>query len=433
MSDKPLTAQQKIWRYRVFAATWMSYAGFYLCRKAYGVVKSSLEQDLGLTTTELAHIWTVYLAAYMLGQFISGALGRRTGPRVLLLIGMAVSAGCNVVFAHSYHFGTLFGFMILNGFAQSTGWPGNVGAMAHWFRKDERGTVMAVWSTCYQLGSVIAKAFATALLGLYGWRYSFWGASIALGVVWVLFLLLQRDRPEDAGLDTIVADSEADTETRTAPGGSTQTVERPHDSFLALLKNPLVLAMGGAYFSIKFLRYAVDSWLPYFLDVVYGGTAVAGGAASTAFDLAGFVGAIVAGRVSDRYFGGKRTPVMIIMSTGMTLAYLLMFRFGGISIGMLVSIYALIGFMLYGPDTLLAGAGAIDVSSKRGAVAAAGIINGLGSIGPIVQEQAIAYLYVSSGGRIGPVNILLVAVSILATLTIAYIWYRGRSDPAHSV
>ena len=432
MADKPLTDKQQLWRYRVFAATWMSYAGFYLCRKAYGVLKSSLERDLGLTTTELAHIWTVYLIAYMLGQFISGALGRRTGPRVLLLLGMAISAGCNVVFSHANEFGTFFGFMILNGFAQSTGWPGNVGAMAQWFRKSERGTIMAVWSTCYQLGSVIAKAFATFLLGAYGWRWSFWGASIALGVVWLLFLLLQRNRPEDAGLDPIVTDAEPETKTTTKDGVAT-TLERPRDSFFAILKNPLVLAMGGAYFSIKFLRYAVDSWLPYFLDVVYGTSAVAGGYASTVFDLAGFVGAIFAGTISDRFFGGRRAPVMVLMSGGMTIAYLLVFQLGGTSIATLVSLYGLIGFMLYGPDTLLAGAGAIDVSSKRGAVAAAGIINGLGSIGPIVQEQLIAYLFESSGGRIGPINILLVAVSILATLTITYIWYRGRSDKNRSV
>lgn len=50
------------------------------------------------------------------------------------------------------------------------------------------------------------------------------------------------------------------------------------------------------------------------------------------------------------------------------------------------------GFMLYGPDSLISGVGAID-RSKRGALTAAGIINGTGSIGPIFQEEIIGWLY----------------------------------------
>src|SRR6185295_17458853 len=104
----------------------------------------------GFSTTELAHVWTVFLVAYMVGQFVSGALGRRSGPRLLLLSGMAISIGCNVVFGFSNSLLSFAGFMVLNGLAHASGWPGNVGAMAPWFQRAERGTVMGVWSTCYQ-------------------------------------------------------------------------------------------------------------------------------------------------------------------------------------------------------------------------------------------------------------------------------------------
>lgn len=35
--------------------------------------------------------------------------------------------------------------------------------------------------------------------------------------------------------------------------------------YLRLATDPLILAMGLGYFFIKFLRYALDSWLPTFL------------------------------------------------------------------------------------------------------------------------------------------------------------------------
>src|SRR5262245_53844330 len=137
--------------------------------------------------------------------------------------------------------------------------------MAAWFRRAERGTVMGLWSTCYQLGSVGAKAFAAFLLGWLGWRWSFWGASLVLGLVWLLFLVLERDRPEDVGLPEI-----ADDEPREGVEGVAEaSAGAERESFVALLLNRTVLAMGVAYFCFKFLRYAIDSWLPYFLDTVY--------------------------------------------------------------------------------------------------------------------------------------------------------------------
>jgi sugar phosphate permease len=418
-TEQPSDLEQSF-RYRVFAATWLSYAGYYFCRQAYSVVKSTLSRELGFSTTELAHVWTAFLVAYMVGQFVAGALGRRAGPRLLLLVGMAVSIGCNVVFGFSNTLPSFAGFMVLNGLAQATGWPGNVGAMAAWFERGERGTVMGIWSTCYQLGSVAAKAFAAFMLGAWGWRYSFWGASLVLGAVWLVFLVLHRDRPSESSQGAPSDEREASAEPPTWA------------NFFKLLLNRTVLAMGLAYFCFKFLRYAIDSWLPYYLDFVYHVKPDRAGYASTVFNLAGFGGSLFAGWISDRVFAGRRAPVMVLMSIAMTGAYLLVFRFGGEGIPLLITFYGLIGFMLYGPDTLLAGAGAIDVSSRRDAIAAAGIINGLGSAGPIVQEQVVARIYQASGA-IAPINLLMLGVSLLGTAVLGWLYWRGRLEPAHAL
>ncbi len=80
--------------------------------------------------------------------------------------------------------------------------------------------------------------------------------------------------------------------------------------------------------------------------------------------------------------------------------------------------------MLMGPDSLLAGVGAIDVGGKGNAIVAAGIINGLGSIGPIFQEEIIGWLLDHHGYQ--AIFKLLVAMSILGIIGTAYLSLRSR-------
>ncbi len=58
------------WRLRIFGATWLAYAGFYLCRKNFSVVMPLLTDEFGYTKTDLAWLLTGYSLVYMLGQLV---------------------------------------------------------------------------------------------------------------------------------------------------------------------------------------------------------------------------------------------------------------------------------------------------------------------------------------------------------------------------
>lgn len=85
---------------------------------------------------------------------------------------------------------------------------------------------------------------------------------------------------------------------------------------------------------------------------------------------------------------------------------------------------ALCGFMMMGPDSLLAGVGAIDVGGRGGAIVAAGIINGLGSIGPIFQEELVGWILVRHGYASS--YWLFVGVAMLGVVGTSYLSYRSR-------
>jgi len=414
------TPAYRRWQIQIFAATWFGYVGYYFCRKAFYVVKRPLGEELGLDSMALAHIGTAYLIGYAVGQFSSAYFGRRLGPKLLLLVGMAISLLCNLGNGISNGFWTVLVFMAVNGLAQGTGWPGCIGSLGHWFKRSERGSILGVWSTCYQIGSVVATSFAAFVLGHFGWRWSFYGATLVLLAIWAGVALLHPNTPADVGLAPIVDDSEPPRPTEDSVLYDARRLGWSHDVVVS------VLLMGSIYFCIKFLRYALWSWTPFFLGRNFGAAADEAGYLSVVFDICGFVGVLLAGYLSDRVFRGRRALISLVLLCGMALSFWLMYGVGSHSLVAFAVCSGAIGFTLYGPDSLLSGVGAIDVGNVRGALVAAGIINGMGSIGPIFEEQIVGWMYQRFDQRLEPIFYLFVAVAVVGVAVMAVLYLRSR-------
>jgi sugar phosphate permease len=150
-------------------------------------------------------------------------------------------------------------------------------------------------------------------------------------------------------------------------------------------------------------------------------TAMAG-VASSLFDWIGFGGVVIAGIVSDRWAKSLRTPVIFIMSAGMLLSIILLAQVNEQDMFVWFLVFlGLTGFMLYGPDSLLSGTAAMDVGTPAMAVMASGVINGLGSIGPIVQEEVIGYVKTYYG--LDAVFNLFIFVAALGVLGTGLLWF----------
>lgn len=410
--------EYRSWQIKIFSATWLAYVGYYFARKAFFVVKSDLADTLGLNAIDLAHLGTAYLVSYMVGQYSSAYFGRKLGPKYLLILGMGISLVCNIVFGASNSYWTIILFLSLNGLAQGTGWPGCIGSLAYWFKRKQRGSILGIWSTCYQVGSVVATSFAAYMLGNYGWRWSFFGASLILMVIWAIVLFLHPNRPEDVGLKPL--DDEDEQESTSEDKGEEKGLGWTKEVVFT------IVTMGFIYFGIKFLRYALWSWVPFLLNNNFGLAGDDAGYLSTVFDIFGFAGVIFAGFASDKLFKGRRSFLSFLMLFLMALSFVLMYTMGSTSLLYFTISMGLAGFMLYGPDSLISGVGAIDVGTKRGALVAAGIINGTGSIGPIFQEEIIGWMYVHYNQELTPIFFLLVVVASLTALLTLILWLNSK-------
>jgi sugar phosphate permease len=416
-----LTPAHHRWRARVFVATWLSYVGFYFCRQPFSKAKGAIAATTHWDTRTLGNIWAMYLIAYALGQFLASSMGPRLGPRRNVLLGMAVSVAVTLAMGTSPVWPVMASLAFLNGLAQATGWSGNVGTMASWFHKHERGKIMGVWSTNFTVGALVPGWVIAAVLGVAPWPWAFYSGAAVLAVIWVQFYLLQRNRPEDLGLGP-VEDPVAETE---AVAGAAVDAPAPEPERLSRDAWINMLLVGGFYFFIKLIRYALWSWVPYFLKTSYGLSDSSAALFSTAFDLAGLPGVLVIGWLSDRYFGRRRGGVSLLMTLGAVAATGLLIAVGSASATLFVVLLAAIGFFLYGPDSLLTGAGAIDIGSRRLATFAAAFISGIGSLGAVVQEFAISRQY-KPGEGLGVVFAMLFGSAVLAAVFCAALVWRNR-------
>jgi sugar phosphate permease len=385
-----------------FALTWTSYAAYYLGRKGLSVAKSRIGTELGAGA--LKGVETAYLAAYAIGLYVSGAVGDAVGSRRLIGFGMLASAGACAAFgASSVAWMFLVAFLV-NGFAQSTGWPGNIKAMAEWTTPKTRGSVMGVWATCYQVGGIMATAVAARLLR-FGWRAAFFGPAIAIALVGVLVLAFLRS-PERIG-STSASQELADAQVETALRAEDRA---------RVFRSVRVWSYGASYFCIKLIRYSLLFWLPYYLTKELGYSEERAGYLSTSFEIGGVFGTVALGVLSDRARALPRpiwSAISLVLLAGSLFVYA---RVGASSAAMNFAAMALVGALLFGPDALLSGAAAQDAGGPRAAALAAGLVNGVGSLGAMLQE-AVTRGVTSRWGWSALFNVLL-GLALLAALAL---------------
>jgi ACS family D-galactonate transporter-like MFS transporter len=93
-----------------------------------------------------------------------------------------------------------------------------------------------------------------------------------------------------------------------------ELLSRPggHVPFSALMANPWVWLLGGGYFCVLIMWWANMSWMPGYLVAERKLTIMQAGAATALPYLAGTVGILSSGWLTDRVLGGWRTPPIIV-------------------------------------------------------------------------------------------------------------------------
>lgn len=102
----------------------MVYFSSYITRINFGAIISAFISAENASKTDAALVTTVAFITYGLGQIISGVLGDKFDPRILILSGSVITASMNIVMSfvapNIFFMCIAWGF---NGFAQAFMWP----------------------------------------------------------------------------------------------------------------------------------------------------------------------------------------------------------------------------------------------------------------------------------------------------------------------
>ena len=243
--------------------------------------------------------------------------------------------------------------------------------------------------------------------------------------VWLLFFRFQKNRPEEAGLPPI-EEYHGETEAVIVPGAAQKDQEGTWIVVGLVLRNPMVWFLGAVYFLVKPTRYLLLFWSPVYISERLGTGTATSGVLSSMFDLAGPVGTLVGGVLSDKVFQSKRMPVSVLALLCLA-ALMIVFPFVPVSrAGMGIGMF-LMGFLVFIPDSLISGTAAIDFGTKKGASTANGLINGLGSVGQLLGVMLPGWVesYLGKGHDIWPSIFIGLGISLaLAGLLLAPQWNR---------
>jgi len=221
------------------------------------------------------------------------------------------------------------------------------------------------------VGGFVATLFATywatndTFFVKLGWSRGFWAPALMLTIIAVIYAVYTRNRPRDAGFSDLPEDDTVD---------ATENQETKKTVLRQVLRERALWVIGIMYFFTKLTRYAFLFWLPLYMTEALSYTDSVAGYTSSVYELVGFFGVLIAGYASDKLFQARRFPVGALMLYGLTLALFFhptLSEFGPIANAISIGV---IGIMTLGPDTLMSGAGAMDIGSQRGAATAAGLI-----------------------------------------------------------
>lgn len=384
-------------RWLVIAALYPAYASFYLCRANVDASLPLLSAAYGYDKESLGRLASLAILCYALGKVLLGPLGDIIGGRRLLAISIAGSVVASLGFGGSTSLLLLTFFAGLNRCLQAGGWVGVVQVASRELAPAERGSLMGLMSTSFEVGNVLSLLLCGALVAAgFGWRTLFRVNPALFALIGAAAIVLlgraSRKSSDESRPDLLVARA---IEPSREP--SQESVSRRLRWLLGVRSFWIAIALS---FLLTFVRAGFATWIPMFLaDLAgrHGGTVSGALVKSALFPAAGFVGALAAGRVSDSFGPGRRAPVIAI-SLAFLFASIMWLAHGGIDdmATALVAIAAC-GLFLLGPYSLVGGAIVLDVGAGRAAGTAAGLVDAGGYVGAALGGLLLGFLAQRSG------------------------------------
>jgi len=409
------------WRIHILISMYVGYAIFYFTRKSFNYVVPELIADLDFTKSDIGIIGTIFYLTYGCSKFISGIASDNSNPRYFMGVGLILTGIINIIFGLSSSLSVFIGLWILNAFFQGWGWPPCSKLLTTWYSQSERGKWWAIWNTSHNFGGALIPILVGFVTLYYGWRMGMIVPGIIGIVIGGLLCLRLRDKPQTMGLPSVGK-------------WRNDSLELKHESIGLGLKqwdilkryvlgNKYIWFLAASYILVYIVRTGVNDWGNLYLTEQKSYTIIKANSALSLFEVGGFIGSLVAGWGSDRFFRGNRGPMNVIFSLGVLAAILAIWTIPTAGYTMQAICFFAIGFFVFGPQMLI-GMSAAEYSHKNAAGAATGFVGLFGYIGAALSGYPIA-LIIEKWGWHGFFMLIAIAASLSGLLLLVF-WKDRR-------
>jgi len=378
---------------------WLTYGSFYFCRNNLSVALPGIQGELGYTKSQLGTVLMALKLAYGAGQFINGQVAEHWRPRWLLALGLL----------------TYFLIFIwaCNGYVQALGWPPTMRVAANWFPALQRGRAIGIIGTGYQLCGALTFVVAGWAAERFGWRGALYVPAALLVVSAIHMLVFLKDEPAvEHALEEIE---------HSAAKGSVGA------NLAVTLSNPALWLVAVALCLLDACRYGFTDWGVTHLKEVQNASVGTAAFKYAVLPFGGIAGAYLSGWATDRFFKGRRAPVicLLLLALGLlALAYDSVIHRG---MAPSVAILFCIGFCIFGPQVLLVGTLPVDLARSGTAAAAVGFVNFMGYMGAAAGDKLTGHLAEDYGW---PTAVRFWAACAFAgALVIACLWNAKAHTP----
>lgn len=404
------SAEFRYWQRRILLSSMIGYAFFYFVRTNFSFAIPGMTEDFGFRKEDLGWCMSVHGMFYGVSRFANGVWADRANARWFMAGGLAICGALNLALGLSSTMTAFTLLSALNGWFQGMGFPPCTRLMTHWFTPQRLATTMSFWNVGHSLGGAGVAVLCGYLAG-YDWRLCFFvPAGIALGGAIFLAISL-RDTPERMGLPPVRGTEHIPA----AAGDPLWTTLRE-----LVFTNRFIWLLAAANFFVYIVRYGVISWAPTFLKEARGfELSHEAGWTVGAFELAGILGMLSSGWITDHVFGGRGARACLVYMAGCGAAILAFWLSPSTSVVYNALILAVAGFFIYGPQCLI-GIAAANLATKRAAAASAGLTGLFGYASAPVTGKGIGWLADAYGWN--SVFILLAVSAGIGTFLFALCW-----------
>ena len=368
----------------------LAYIGIYLCRKNLSVAVPILQQEWNLSKEAIGIVASVSTIAYAVGKILFGPLIDRLGGRRALLGSMALVACFGALGAFAPTLLALTVIYSSNRLAGSAGWGSMVKIVPEWFPKAKLPLAIGILSLSFVFGGALAVSFA-GLIAEYtndNWRLILGIAAVILAVLTALTALTLT---RSGGMKSTSSNDDP-----ASPGFHWRQIPE----LFSYRQLHVICALS---FTLTFLRETFNFWTVDYLKTQGGDELSTAAAAylSTPFDILGSLGIVAIGWIYGRISNPSRKK--LLFSLLIALAALLWWLPNAANHGLwaIATVIGLVGFLVYGPYSLLAGFLSVEVRGRGYAATVAGLVDGAGYFAGVLSGGFFGYILSKGGYQLG--------------------------------